>query len=401
MKPRTAIIFVGILSALIIIIGVAAAIVQQPKGGDAGGGAPTDFFSALFPFGGNDAARAPKQNANEPGADDTRPVPQLRQVSAGPVAGATFTDDNGIRFIEKETGHIFETQRDSLAVVRLSNTTIPGIYESLWVRDDAFVLRSLNANETIDNILGTLEGTSTKQRIQAIPLNEFTRIAQTPDGKSALAVTEVASGSRIELVDLTKKATPRLLISSSIKSWVPKTGGTKLFLQTAASEAAVGFLYEIEGQTLTRVAGEQAGFLAVVSPTGRYVLYSSTLGGSIRLSLLDRNNETTYDVPVATLATKCSWFENNEPLLFCGAPRNDTNASLDAWLMGASSYEDTAWVIDPVEGIAAFVLDLIDGNGAGIDVIRPTTSKDGAYALFTNKNDESLWSLLISEELIR
>jgi len=399
MKPRTAIIFVGVLSALILIIGAVAAFVQVPPSGDTGGaGTQTDFFSALFPFGGN-AVRAPSVPATETGTNDSRPVPQLREVSAGPVAGATFSGENDIRFIEKETGHVFETKLDSLAVSRLSNTTVQDIYESLWIKDDAFILRFLSPNEVITNALGALNGTSTDQTVTASALNGFTRIAITPNGKSALTVTEVAGGSRIELIDMTKKTVPRLLLSSPIKSWVPRTGGTGLFLQTAASGASRGFLYEIEGQTLKKVVGGQTGLLATVSPTGRYVLFSSKTGSAIRLSLLDRNKGVTYEVPVATLATKCAWFENNEPILFCGAPRNTVSPTLDTWLMGAFSFEDSAWLIDPVEGIASFVLDLTDSSGNGIDLINPTTGKDGAYALFMNKNDESLWSLLISAEL--
>jgi len=401
MKPKTAIIFVGTLSALIIAIGIVAALVGQPRNeGPGAGGGETDFFSALFPFGGG-ASSTSSVPATEPGANDARPVPQLREVSAGPVAGAVFAGADGIRFIEKETGHVFETKRNSLEVGRLSHTTIPGIYESLWVNESAFILRFLSPRETVTNVLGTLNGTSTEQTTETLALNGFTRIAKTPNGKSALTVTETADGSRIELVDVTKKAAPRLLFSSPISSWVPRTGGTKLFLQTAASERAIGFLYEIEGQTLTRVAGGQAGFMATVSPSGRYVLYSTALGGVIRLSLLDRNSETTYEVPVATLATKCAWDKNNEPFLFCGAPRNQVDATLDTWLMGASSFEDTAWIIDPVNGIASLVFDLVDAEGAGIDAVNPIVSEDGAYALFMNKNDESLWSLLITEELSR
>lgn len=402
MKPRTAIQFVLVLAVVALLIGAGAFLWRQFNGtaaSESGDIAPTDFFSGLFPFNGSAGSRTPPNNEQGESGVDTRPVPRLREVSARPVSGARFTSTGAIRFIEKETGHVFETNPNEYAVVRLSNTTLPGIQDVAWITDDSFVFRLLSADEKIVNILGTLQGTSTDRAVTIKPFGPFSRLAQTPDGKNALAVTETSSGSKIELIDFAK-ASPRLLLNSPLRSWLPKTGGTGLFLMTAPSESAAGFLYQIDGQSLAQVVGAEPSFMATVSPSGRYVLYSSGVGTTNTVSLLDRFAEKTYNVSLPIIADKCSWFAESEPLLFCGVPKNGLE-NLDAWLMGTASSLDNAWVIEPVRDASFFVLELTDENGNDIDVVRPETDADGAYVLFTNKNDSSLWSLRVDDAITR
>lgn len=405
MKPQTAIQFVVVLAVLIILIGAGAFLWRQFNGtapDSEGQNAPIDFFSGLFPFNGGSGTRTPSNDERGEGDINTRPVSQLRKVSASPVSGARFTKESAIRFIEKETGHVFETKPDEHAVVRLSNTTLPGIQDVAWMSDDTFVLRSLSDDEQMINVLGTLQGTSTERTITIKPFGVFSRIAQTPNGKSVLAVTETADGSRIERADTNGGLQPRLIMTSPVRSWVPQTGGNDLFLETAPSENIPGFLYEIDtaSQSLTRVAGGQRGFMATVSPSGRYVLYSSGVGTAGTLSILDRFADTTYSVSLPTVADKCAWFTESEPLLFCGVPRNSTG-NLDAWLMGTVSFEDNAWIIEPIRDASFFVRELTDENGSSIDVIHPETNADGSFVLFTNKNDSSLWSLRVDDAIVR
>ena len=69
------------------------------------------------------------------------PLPRLRQISFVPTAGAVaFGDSAAIRYIERATGHIYETQSDSSATSRISNVTIPKVNEAIWANDGSRLL---------------------------------------------------------------------------------------------------------------------------------------------------------------------------------------------------------------------------------------------------------------------
>lgn len=394
MKLNTALIFVVILVAITAVIGAGAYVVNlfsSPQDTPAEK-TSTDFFSALFPFG-NGGSEPETRRDDQIAGDDSRPVPQLRRVSENRAAGGILTDDGKIRFVEKETGYVYETDINSYTTVRLSNTTMPGIQEAVWVDGERVILRMLNENDAIQNILGTIRGTTTEQSLTARGLPGFSRIALSKGGKSALTVTENLSGSRVELVTFDGAVSSRVLLSSPVRSWVPRFGGTDLFLQTAASEFADGFLYKLEGQTLTKVTGGSPGLTAKVSPSGRYVLYGSVADGAPYLFVLDRSTGESYEMPTAAMPEKCAWFPEEESLIFCGVSNFIPDRMPDAWFAGAVALEDSAWVIDPIRRVGSLVLNLSEQAGTAVDMTNPTVNTEGTHALFTNKNDSSLWVL--------
>ena len=97
-------------------------------------------FKNLFPFGKSestdDLISDTDSIADGVALEGDQPVPTLRRVSNTAVASA-ITFESGeevvIRFIERETGHIFDTTTTSLPQTRVSNTTIPRIQEVLWL----------------------------------------------------------------------------------------------------------------------------------------------------------------------------------------------------------------------------------------------------------------------------
>ncbi len=93
-------------------------------------------------------------NTNIPNNSALGNVPRLRKISTTPVAGAeVFSRRNGsstesiIRFVDRATGNIYETSTSSLAVIRVTNTTIPKINEAYFNSDGNSVLLQF-ANES-------------------------------------------------------------------------------------------------------------------------------------------------------------------------------------------------------------------------------------------------------------
>ncbi|TSD05727.1 MAG: hypothetical protein Greene07147_432 [Parcubacteria group bacterium Greene0714_7] len=369
-------------------------------------GAPKDFFSAFFPFGqGNRTSEKPTNET--PGGSAQKVTARIRQVSTRPTAGAWFTSPSGtttsphIRFTERATGHIFETPTDSYAETRISNTTIPLIQELIVINDTTLLLRTLSDTETISNAFGVLNATNSEQSLDTSALKGFQRVAVAKNGLSMMTVTEVAQGSQIELAepDGTKS---RTILLSPIRSWIPLAGDSRFFIQSAPSSGASGFLYEIRSNGgLTKILSDIPGLLGVPSPTGRYILYSGSTGVKVFLGMIDTKTGQSYTLPLKTLATKCAWISEDTPRVFCAIsdPMRGGTATLpDDWLLGKISFSDSVWIIRPIENTAHSLGYLQEIANTPIDVLNPTISVDGNFALFINKNDLSVWSLDLNRD---
>lgn len=396
-----------LISGLVLLAGALFAVgyfFMFQKTGSGAATTPKDFFSAFFPFGtGGTATNKPANGGQEEAPQKV--TARIRQVSTRPTAGAWFTSATStpphIRFMERATGHIFETPTDSYAEVRISNTTIPLTQELVAIDDIHVVMRTLLDTETISNTFGILNATTSIQSLNTSALKEFQRMAIAKNGSSMLTITEVAGGSQIELMqpDGTK---PRTILLSPIRSWVPLAGGDRFFIQSAPSSGAAGFLYEIKSNgSLVKILSDISGLLAVPSPTGRYILYSGSSGVKVFLGMLDTKTGTNYTLPLKTLATKCAWISEDAPLVFCAISdpvRAGTTILPDDWLLGKISLNDSVWLIRPVENSAHSLGYLQEIAGTPIDVLNPIISDGGGFVLFTNKNDLTLWSLDLSRD---
>lgn len=404
MNRRNIIVIILLFVTGLLVLGGYVYFQKQNTNGVASKNPIGDVFSALFPFGQNGSLNGDNQN-NTTGTDTPQPViTRLRKVSDRPVVGSWFvagatSTPTMIRFVERATGHVFETSVDTYTETRISNTTIPQIQEFVPANIDTFILRSLSDNVTIANFLGKLNATESVRSVSTVPLKPFDRVVINPKGNTALSVTEVVGGSRTESVDLKTGVATTLLISP-IRSWVPKNTLTQNFIETAPSSSTLGYLYEIKkGGVLSKVVGDVAGLMTLPSPSGSYVLYSSSNGADSSLFVLETATNKTYKSPLGTLAEKCAWVSEKPPVALCAISEPVKNVSLpDDWFIGSASLNDSMWLIYATESKARSLGSLEKTAGSRIDVVRMSVSPDGTYALFTNKNDLTLWALNLTKD---
>ncbi|GEM_PF-1319715 len=398
MKPATAIRFVAILVGVGAVIAlIAFAISLGQSGSGPGGGNGTTPFGALFPFLGRAEAPSGAVQFKDETTTQTGPVPRLRLVTSEPVSGARFTKEGLIRYVERGTGHVFDVHADSFESTRISNLTLPGIEHVVWVGDSRFVAQFVRDGETVQNMLADIATSTSESTLTTVRLTGFKRAAASADGGTLLTVTEVGDGSRIESQTPGKAGSTRLVLSSPMRSWVPLVGGRDLMLLSAPATGVPGFLYLLEsGGIGAKVVGNIPGLMALPSPDGRYVAYSGAIATGMALAVLDRKTETLETIPISTIVEKCAWFPTGEPRLFCGIPKSPTAVALDSWLLGLGDFSDNAWVISPVNGISTLVIDLANESGRPLDLVNPSVSEDGNYAIFQDKTDLSLWSLELS-----
>lgn len=392
----------GVIALIIVIIAAAVTFLLNPptsdenvKGDDSG------FFSSLFPFnfGANNGSVETPLFEGEGGGQGEQAAPRLRQVSVSPVSGAYLFDKDGktfIRFIDRATGHVYETAAESTGVKRITNTTVPGIQEVLWANENQFLVRYLSGDSIETFYVSLDKNTEAEQSLNGSFVESFLRGTLDPEGGSLFAVFNTTQGANLVVSDVSG-GNARTVLSSAIKSWVPLQSDNGLFIYTAPLSSSPGFLYQVSNGTFTKILGDVPGLMARVHPYGSHILISSGGTDSVDLSLFETETGRSFSSPLGTFADKCAFDRNDSVSAYCAVPHGTVQDALDNWLLGTASFSDALWHIDFEFGTAEFILEPEDAAGVEMDMYHLSISPDGQYLLFMNKNDLSLWSLRLQE----
>lgn len=399
------------------------------------GGNITSTIKDFFPFGkGGGAGDVSKPTPEpEPGpAPEPEPIPEvvkLHQLSTNPVSGyAIFdkeryvettpiaTDDQStltenipktekvlaVRYGEKATANIFDIFADTLKDARVTNTTIPKVYESFWGNSATqTLLRYLDDNnKTIQTYFASIPVQTLGEDMEAkeltgtfLPTN-ILDVSISPDTKKMFYLTYFTGtviGSTAN-IDGTKKID---VFSSSFYEWLSQwIDNKKIALTTKASGYSPGYLYILDTTTKinTRVLGDIYGLTTLMSPDGKKVLYSQTTGNTIETYIYDISTRVTTNIGLKTLPEKCVW-TTDSTTLFCAVP-DALYPSIypDGWYQGVTSFDDSFWKITVGDSITTNVLfnpssitgTTVDGTKLQID---PTLS----YLFFIDKKSSILW----------
>lgn len=327
------------------------------------------------------------------------------RISNQPVAGFVIIGSQSttsVRFIERATGHIFETtlpgSTSTVSKKRLTNTTIPKIYEALFRPDgNAVVIRTLE--EDTDFIRNTTllltppKATSTEALYEVGSINLRANINQLTSNGNTLYYTleEGLLGS-----SSFNGETPRTITNTSFNSFIPKTLGSSVMLQTKADSRAPGFVYRLINNNLSKVVGPLNNLLAKGNPTGNRILYSFNSGGGV--ALRSRNLETGSELEInpTALADKCVW-SSDVTIFYCASNKGGLTASdLGSWYRGEKSFSDYIYRFDTNTEMAELIVEPIEEFGLNLDVYKPSLSPRGEYFVFINKMDLSLWALKLN-----
>lgn len=333
-------------------------------------------FGSLFPFGRgeSDVTGTETDTVGVAGG----PAPRLRKVTDAPVAGALFVETKGIlsvRYIERETGHIYETPAGEVTTVRLTNTTIPQVHDALWLTPTSTLLR-VGATGT-DNYRVDVTSTSTDAAVDGVLLNTYARVASNQN-----RILGITPGGLVELVD---GAAVRSVYTSPITSMVPHLSDTDTYLASAPSGQALGSLYLVSRGELERVTPPLLGLEALVAPSGALAV---SVGGVNQYALGIVENAQVRTLPLATLAQKCAWHAGD---LYCGVPRQGiTGLYPDDWLLGRVHFSDSLWKLS-TDGVTEELVNLEEESGTALDAYKITVSPSGTHLLFIDRTTQTLW----------
>ncbi|MEK7095408.1 MAG: hypothetical protein AAB917_02000, partial [Patescibacteria group bacterium] len=175
---------------------------------------PTDTLSSL----------ATTTTTSPPPSQEIK-IPILRQISTTPIGGmsaSTTASTTLVRYVDRGTGHVSEARADEAEIIKLSNTTLPRIYESYW-----------NKNLTSAVFRYIKEDTD-------VVVNFYAEIRK-------------VSGTSTDTVNKTPYEIKGKFLSSTIKELAVSPKGDRIFTFNIEEGRGVGYLSQFDESKKTKI----------------------------------------------------------------------------------------------------------------------------------------------------
>ncbi len=329
--------------------------------------------------------------------------PNLVKITSGPVSAGevafdippsstsstTFTPgDISVRYIDRESGNVYEYRALNRKLSRISNKTLPGIQEASWLPDGsmAFVrfLAPSNGTSHINTFALPFDGnggyflqSDLAETIVTGPNSIFT-LATSPT--NSVGASANADGTNI-----------KTLFGSPLTSIVARAAGTSIITVSKAASEIDGYAFALSNGVFTPIIGPLRGLTILPSPSGRIVLFSYTDGSALHMSTLNLTDGSVVELPLATLAEKCTWVSDSTAL-YCAIPSSISGNLPDDWYQGTVSFTDKIWRIDLNTRLATLIVSPSSIGKTDIDAVNLATDPNSQILVFRNKKDSSLWA---------
>jgi hypothetical protein len=439
MNKKTAVtILVVVIIVAILFIGFFLFFQKESSQQNSVVTAARNFFGGFFPSAPSN--NEPGQNNNNDDPENINNViPRLRQISNFPVAGGVMFDREATtsslliqeetgaeqnqkiievvyRFVERATGHIYETTSRDLSQKRITNTTIPKIYEAFFSSDgdslamiylrgpatETFIgkINYMVVSTTTDfvgeedkfaTVTGTFLPTESFGFTKSHSSNDFIFL-NTADNSGGEYTVNLYGGNLKTPLQNTNIFN---LETSEWRAQILKDG--TLALNTKASVISEGFLYFLNPKEgiLKKRLGNTIALTSLVSPDGKKIFYSYNDSGTTKTVVYDSDTKLYTTLDLATIAgDKCVWSQKDNVTVYCAVPINLIRGDFpDSWYQGKYAFNDSFVKINTKDFTVVNLMEAnseIEGN---LDVIDLQLSPSEDYLMFTNKTDLILWSL--------
>ncbi|HEY1037608.1 MAG TPA: hypothetical protein VGE62_03415 [Candidatus Paceibacterota bacterium] len=368
-------------------------------------------------------------------------VPKLRKISVSPVAGFSFVNkdifasstrniepedtsrtggrviapqtpriigtEEKIRYVDRAYGHVFETSTSTLETVRLSNTTIPKIYEAAFVeKGNSIIFR---------NLIGSTDviGTRYASLVKATTTDEGDTEMMTELKDLTANLLQVAvSPAKNQLFSIQKEgvtgflSTPdggaiQNILEIPFREWLVQWPEARTIVLTSKPSGFFpGYAYVLNPQnrSMTRILGGINGLTTSMSPDGNKLIYSRSDAGTFSLLSFDRRTGESFDLQTKTLPEKCVWANTEADTIYCAVPENIAfNTYPDVWYQGRITFSDSLWKLNIATREARLISRLQDEAKEIVDVQSMRISADDGYLLFDNKINLSLFGYQLKE----
>ncbi|MBI5742873.1 MAG: hypothetical protein HZA25_03470 [Candidatus Niyogibacteria bacterium] len=322
----------------------------------------------------------------------TKEKPKLVRLSDEPVAGFIALTRGRIRYAERATGHIYEVSGNGEDKIRISNTTIPRVYHTIWSpKGDHVALSALDEDQNAKHFLATLTGTTTE--------GVFLPTGATPYAFSAtdqIAYLAALNGNYSVIVADPKNQKQKAVYTSPFRDFIVAWPADNIFgLATKPSGTVGGYLYKLDTKTNTfnKVLGGITGLEALWSPDAENILISKfdNRASEISASVVDKQGIKIKNLG-NTLATKCAWSRSDAKALYCAMPKTRPSATYpDDWYKGKVALEDDIQKLYLTASSSETIL-----TDKKFDVTQVGIDARDEYLYFLDKTDWGLWGLKLT-----
>ncbi|MEI6420081.1 MAG: hypothetical protein WCO30_00465 [bacterium] len=394
---------------ILILLGILAYQVFTPPTATPISTSPGNNFPVARPTSGGVADNVPVTTATTSRPSDTEQelvAPEKRslfKISKDPTSGYTVAGNSSttvVRFTDKMSGHSYETALDKVSLNKITITTVPKIYESIWSNNGGYVaLRYLNGDtDLIRTFWGKVvnSGTTTinKNLSGSFLPNDITQFATSPAGDKLFFLTNTTDGSLgfTAKNDLTARTQ---VFNSPAREWlVSWPNDNTLIFNTKPSYAIPGYVFSLNLKTkaFSKLFGEIDGLTTLYNKDTTKLIYSESIDNSLRTIASTKNGKIVLSLK--TLPEKCVWSKINDDLVYCAVPQQLPAGDYpDFWYQGQLSFNDDIWSINVSTGETKIISSLFYIGQPNMDAINLQVDKDENYLTFINKKDMQLWGL--------
>ncbi len=433
---------------LIIILAIAGILYsyfsKTPTSNNTTGG----FFKSLLPFGSNNSSSNNKNDtpliiggeANSGDTNTLKSLPRLRHYTTEPTAGDIITEkdkdviqdrvkttikETSLRYMDRATGHMYDIATNATDAKKISNTTIPKVYEATFAPGgDSLVARFLDANENILTYFITLKDkkatvattsvkiasstadtVAAKQATAALQFKDVSGIyltknikefALTANGKKILQLVDGGNGGIISTLD-TSALKPKTVLASPLREWLLSyPTDTKAIITTKPSGTTYGYSYVLNIATgsMTKLIGNIIG-MTILPNTDASSYLVGYASNTLKLSVLNSKDSSLTSLSIKTLPEKCVWSNTSKDIAYCAVPKSIPNGAVypDDWYKSRISFNDSLWKIDVKTGETNLISNLSVESSQIIDATNLQISSTDKYLSFINKRDLTLWGI--------
>ncbi|MEK7596026.1 MAG: hypothetical protein AAB564_00525 [Patescibacteria group bacterium] len=387
MTNRKKIIIIASVAAGLIIFGLILAYFLYFRGIPA---EERGTIGKLFPTA-EEKEQPAAESAAGKGQEEKEIKRKLVQLTTVAISGLKAMSNGRVRYLEKAAGHLYEIGGGGEERVRVSNTTIPKIFDVLWSADADKAILSIFEDGNVRYFSAAFTGTSTSGVFLPANINLGGYAPQKDRILYSAAVNE-----RHSLIIANPDNAKQTKIHSTpfgdfLISWPEEN---TISLLTRPAGAIEGYLYKINLQTgiFSKVIGGLRGLEALWSPDGKKILISRTSADNREVfSQIISLQGITINLGPKTLADKCVWSAatSTANVIYCGVPVSfPAGVYPDDWFKGKVSFDDYLVKINTAFPEATEIL-----TERTFDIEKIAVDPANRYLYFLDKKDETLWGL--------
>ncbi len=358
------------------------------------GSALENLTGGVFGSSGTNGATAPQEG---------KAAPRIWIVNRTPVAGFGFdASTTRMFYAERASGNILRADPSKTFTERLTNTLFPKIYEALFARDGAVVLRSLSDTGIITSYAARLATSSSPATGDTpfvlsgvyLPQNITAIAARSAPDSLVFLLPDPAGGSTLIASDW-RGGSQKKVISSSLAQWqIALLQDGTMYMSQKPSDDVETFAFQVKNNALSQMLSELPGLLVLPRTNSTALLYSTSGNGTIALYARASAQAKEIRLPIRTLASKCVWAPGPQLIAYCAVPQTTPGVSYEKlWFEGALHTADAWWKIDVAAGTAEQIYQ--PDPSTVFDVENPRIDDSGEYIGFMNASDKSLWMFTI------